>query len=449
MASEYKTSLCVTELANPEKLVEERYRWRYGDDKDDKQESVHNEEQLQQPPKENIQEEQPEIQTYNPVKEDEPINTENKQEVDPYDTASEVDKKIMKRKLLYELALLHRQGCKMTFNWDMNSDYKMMKAERDMHKHYKNKTNSVKMMQETLYFLVKSLEDGNRYFEEPFNFKLDGWSDSVESDPNEAFDIFSDIYDRHGDIIGSNPWMRLAKLVGISGLRIAIANKTGGSLPDLKDQIQNNPALAQQLRQAGMSSRIAEQNSGNETVFKETDEVQYKTEVERSQQLAMQKQMQEYQKVRQDEEMMAQKQQVMKPPMRRRTPPQGNAPMMQQQMLPPHPIHQPEVGLPSIEEVMRTRQVDDAQYTRITTDDAKRQQEVMERMKEQEKIKEQQRQKIINIDLRDDNSSQHSNVRIKQDIGEMLNQVEEELSHASIKKKSKKPGRPRKQKETD
>lgn len=441
MASEYKTSLCLTELANPEKIVAERDRWQCRDDKDNKHESEHREEQ---PQPENNQEEQPEIPTYHTVVE-EPVNTESKPEVDPYDMATVFEQKIMKRKLLQNLALLSRQGCKVTCNWDINSDYKMMKAEYDMLQGFKKKTTSVKMMQDTMYFLVKSLEDGNRYFEEPFNFKLDGWSDSVESDPNEAFDIFSDIYDRHGDIIGSNPWLRLAKLVGISGMRIAIANKTGGSLPELKDQIQNNPELAQQLRQQGMSTRLIEQNNGTQTTFKENDEIQYQTDTQRAQQLANQRQMQEYQKVRQDEELQAQRQQqIMKPPMRRRTPPQGNAPLMQQQTLPPHPQQQTQVGLPSIEEVMRTRQIDDAQYKRLTTDDMQRQQEVMERVKEQDKFKEQQKQKTINIDLRDDNSSQHSNVRMKQDIDEMLNQVEEELSHASAKKKRGRPRKPTK-----
>jgi hypothetical protein len=86
---------------------------------------------------------------------------------------------------------------------------------------------------------------------DPFDIKLDGWSENVHENVEDFDEIFEELYDKYKDRGKMSPEMRLIMAVGGSGFMCHVSNSFFRTkMPSMDDVLKNNPALARQMAAA-------------------------------------------------------------------------------------------------------------------------------------------------------------------------------------------------------
>lgn len=155
---------------------------------------------------------------------------------------------------LSELVNVHK--VRLTQKYTMNSPYKIMKAELELHKRVRAKHMGTLWLNGIFNNICWGIELANGSFN-PFDFDLDGWSKQVRDEQDEYYDVFGELYEKwfkSGRTIP--PELRLLFLVGGSAVRFHGMKSQLGQIPDLKQALQNNPELAQQIVGHNVNDRI-------------------------------------------------------------------------------------------------------------------------------------------------------------------------------------------------
>jgi len=156
--------------------------------------------------------------------------------------------------LLCKFERLREKGVKIPKMFSMSSDYDEMKYEYDRLLHQRKMDNSVKMQRRMLISFITGVEWLNGRFD-PFDLKLDGWSESIHEGITEYDDVFEELYEKYqgsGDMV---PELKLMFMVGGSAFMYHLQNSMFKSiLPDASDVLRQNPELAKQFQEATMNS---------------------------------------------------------------------------------------------------------------------------------------------------------------------------------------------------
>jgi hypothetical protein len=171
---------------------------------------------------------------------------------------------------LGELATQH--GVILSQNYSMASSYKSMKYEYELHKDIRDKYNGTKWLSNLMCNLCYGVELGNDYFD-PFGFKLDGWSQQMEDDKLEYYEVLGEIYEKYfksGKPVP--PEIKLGFMLMSSAGKFHMQKAAVDEIPDLKDAMNNNPELYEQLRRQSQAekNKLKEQNQKQKTIFEET-----------------------------------------------------------------------------------------------------------------------------------------------------------------------------------
>ena len=104
---------------------------------------------------------------------------------------------ILREKLGYlrKLEALEKKGITLTKKYTMESPLAEMKGEYEMIKADKEKKNSIKFQQKILLACVSGLEFLNNKFD-PFDLKLDGWSEAVNENVDEYDEVFGELHEK-------------------------------------------------------------------------------------------------------------------------------------------------------------------------------------------------------------------------------------------------------------
>jgi hypothetical protein len=199
----------------------------------------------------------------------------NNQNTQSLETRPE-DMFVKKLDLLRKLGELQHYGVKLTQNYNMNSDYDTMKFEYELHTSIRKKQNGVKWMSGILVYGCKGMEMMNDKYN-PFEIKLKGWAETVNSDASEYYDTLGEIYELY--FSGANkthPLLKLAGLLGWSALQFHAIKSMTAENPDINDIISNNPQLADKLLEKATQDKLAKnreatQASLNKSFSKEHD----------------------------------------------------------------------------------------------------------------------------------------------------------------------------------
>ena len=97
--------------------------------------------------------------------------------------------------LLCKFERLRAKGVKLPQTFSMSSDYEEMKYEYDRLMHQRKMDNSVKMQRQMLISFVTGVEYLNNKFD-PFDLKLNDWSENVHENINDYDDIFEELYEK-------------------------------------------------------------------------------------------------------------------------------------------------------------------------------------------------------------------------------------------------------------
>jgi hypothetical protein len=178
-----------------------------------------------------------------------------KQTLSPEETLRE------KLKLLRQLEELEKKGIQLTKKYTMDSPLAEMKGEFEMIKNEREKKNSIKFQSKMLLAFVSGLEFLNGRFD-PFDLKLDGWSEAVNENIDEYDDVFGELHEKYGGKAKMAPELKLLFMLGGSAAMLHMTNTMFKSaMPGMDDIMRQNPELMQQFQSAAMNS-MSQSNPG-------------------------------------------------------------------------------------------------------------------------------------------------------------------------------------------
>lgn len=156
-----------------------------------------------------------------------------------------------KRELLYQIDRLEKKGISLPRRYtmadsidDLQSEYNRLKLTREMDA-------SVRFQRRMLMACITGIEFLNNKFD-PFDVKLNGWSDSINENVEDYDDIFEELFIKYRGKAKMAPELRLLFMIGGSGVMFHLTNSMfkSSNLPDLADVMKRNPDLMQQFTQA-------------------------------------------------------------------------------------------------------------------------------------------------------------------------------------------------------
>jgi len=166
-----------------------------------------------------------------------------------------------KLKLLRALEAMEKKGIQLTKKYTMDSPLAEMKGEYETIKADAEKKSSVKFQRQMMLAAVSGLEFLNGRFD-PFDLKLDGWSEAVQENVEEYDDVFGELHEKYGGKAKMAPELKLLFMLGGSAAMLHMTNTMFKSaMPGMDDIMRQNPELMQQFQNAAMNT-MGQQNPG-------------------------------------------------------------------------------------------------------------------------------------------------------------------------------------------
>ena len=159
-----------------------------------------------------------------------------------------------KFEMLRKLESLEAKGANLSKRYTMDSELKEMRGEYDFLVNEKEKKNSIKFQGKILTTMITGLEFLNSKFD-PFDIKIDGWSEQVTENVDDYDDIFSELHEKYKSNAKMAPEIKLLFQLASSGIMIHMTNTMfKSSLPGMDDIMRQNPDLMRQFTSAAMNS---------------------------------------------------------------------------------------------------------------------------------------------------------------------------------------------------
>jgi hypothetical protein len=166
-----------------------------------------------------------------------------------------------KFKILRKLEALEKKGVELTKKYTMDSSLQEMMGEYETIMEEKTKQNSVKFQGNMLMAVINGIEFLNNRFD-PFDIKLDGWSEQVNENITDYDDIFGELYEKYKSKASMAPELKLLFQLGGSAMMVHMTNTMfKSSMPGMDDILRQNPDLMRSFQNAAVNS-MAGSNPG-------------------------------------------------------------------------------------------------------------------------------------------------------------------------------------------
>lgn len=164
------------------------------------------------------------------------------------------EEKKKKADLITKLNRLESKGYTLTHRFTMDNSLEEIQQEYERLVDAKNLEASIRFQRQLAMFAVTGIEMLNQKFN-PFDWELDGWSESVHENIEDMDEVFEELYDKYKTRGSMAPEMKLAMSLVGSGFMFHMSNsyfrsKTAGASMDPADIFRNNPQLAKQFAAA-------------------------------------------------------------------------------------------------------------------------------------------------------------------------------------------------------
>jgi hypothetical protein len=188
-----------------------------------------------------------------------PINPDKPQSNEPQMSKEELLRE--KFKFLRKLEALELKGINLTKKYTMESPLAEMQGEYEMIMEEKTKQNSVKFQGNMLMACINGIEFLNNRFD-PFDIKLDGWSEQINENLTDYDEIFGELYEKYKSRASMAPELKLLFQLGGSAMMIHMTNTMFKSaMPGMDDILRQNPDLMRQFQTAAVNS-MGQSNPG-------------------------------------------------------------------------------------------------------------------------------------------------------------------------------------------
>ncbi len=163
------------------------------------------------------------------------------------------EEKAKKGDLLTKLERLEKKGITPNRRYTMDNTLEEIQTEFDRLVDARNLEASIRFQRQALMSVVTGMEWLNGRFD-PFDLKLDGWSESVHENVEDFDEIFEELYDKYKEKGKMPPEVRLVMSLAGSGFMCHVSNTFLRSrMPSADDILKNNPDLARQFAAAAAS----------------------------------------------------------------------------------------------------------------------------------------------------------------------------------------------------
>lgn len=176
--------------------------------------------------------------------------------------------KMMAMQKLYGLT---QKKIVLTRNYTMQDSLEDMETEYNMHKSLADKSNNIKMMTNFMLNTCWGIEMANEAYN-PFDFKLEGWSEQLANDTDEYYDVFEEIYEKYmksGKKIP--PEIKLVGLLMFSAGKYGMINSGLKSKP-IDEELEDAASMREELRKAAREERLAKENAAHNLRINKTKE---------------------------------------------------------------------------------------------------------------------------------------------------------------------------------
>ena len=168
-----------------------------------------------------------------------------------------------KADMINKLNRLESKGFQISRRFTMDNTLEEIKTEYDRLMDARNLEGSIKFQRQMMMGVVTGLELMNNKFN-PFDWQLDGWSESVHENVDDYDEVFEELYDKYKTKGNMPPEARLMFMMVGSGFMFHMSNsffrqKMGNMTMD--DILKGNPGLAKQM--AAAAAQAAGPGFGN------------------------------------------------------------------------------------------------------------------------------------------------------------------------------------------
>ena len=161
---------------------------------------------------------------------------------------------VEKQELLFRLKRLESRGIPLSKHYSSSSSLQDMKDEYSRLKHQRDLENSIKFQRKTMMAFASGVEFLNSKFD-PFDIKLDGWSESLHENLADYDDVFEELHEKYKTKAKVAPELKLLMMLGGSAVMFHMTNSFfKSSMPDMDDILKQNPDLARQFANAAVNS---------------------------------------------------------------------------------------------------------------------------------------------------------------------------------------------------
>jgi hypothetical protein len=155
-----------------------------------------------------------------------------------------------KSDLINKLQRLEAKGFPVAKRFTMDNSLEEVKQEYSRLVDARQLETSIRFQRNMLMGLVTGMEWMNNKFD-PFDLKLDGWSEGVHENIDDYDEIFEELYDKYKEKGKMPPEARLVFQLAGSGFMCHVTNSFFRSkMPSADDIFKNNPDLAKQFAAA-------------------------------------------------------------------------------------------------------------------------------------------------------------------------------------------------------
>ena len=166
-----------------------------------------------------------------------------------------------KMEFINKLQRLEQKGFTVSRRFTMDNNLEEIRDEYNRLVDARSLEVSLKFQRQALMGIVTGLEWANGKFD-PFDVKLDGWSESVHENVEDFDEIFEELYDKYKERGKMPPEARLMVALAGSGFMCHVSNTFLRSrMPNVDDVLRNNPDIARQV--AGAAASAAGPGFGN------------------------------------------------------------------------------------------------------------------------------------------------------------------------------------------
>ena len=188
-----------------------------------------------------------------------PLNPDKSVPMEPKMSRDEMLRE--KFKYLRKLETLEKKGVELSKKYTMDSSLQEMIGEYETIMDEKAKQNSIKFQGNMLMAVINGIEFLNGKFD-PFDIKLDGWSDQIQENITDYDDIFSELHEKYKSKASMAPELKLLFQLGGSAMMVHMTNTMFKSaMPGMDDILRQNPDLMRSFQSAAVNS-MAQTNPG-------------------------------------------------------------------------------------------------------------------------------------------------------------------------------------------